>query len=127
MTYFCEHTFRKEAENMDHQQDINLAHAAGNRIIEHYIWTALRHATEISDGKIPIPQMDGKAQVGKYIREKLPELAKQRTYLWLGLYVTNFVSSPLLEPNFLVRYYSNVSNSSRHRILRYMRLGTDLG
>jgi hypothetical protein len=60
--------------------------------------------------------VDGNARVGKDIREKLPELAKQTTYLWNGFYVMNFISFPLLKPTFS-RRHSLIEIGVRHSFL----------
>ncbi|KAF1832857.1 NAD(P)-binding protein [Decorospora gaudefroyi] len=74
--------------------------AAAVDMLQHFIWSTLPSASAISDGKIPVPHMDGKAQVDEYILNALPALAQKTTFYWGGFYAEN-VTYPPYAPNCL--------------------------
>jgi hypothetical protein len=68
--------------------------------LEHFVWSTLPSASTVSGGKVPVPHMDGKAQVDEYILKSLPALAQKTTFYWGGLYAEN-VNYPPFRPVFL--------------------------
>lgn len=77
----------------------NLARAAAKTSsLEHYLWSTLPSAKDTTDGKFPVPHLDYKADVDKWIRSDLPELHKKTTYLIMGFYPNNFANFPNLKP-----------------------------
>ena len=79
-------------------QGKNIADAAAVvENLEHFIWSTLPSASTVSAGRIPVPHMDGKAQVDEYILKSLPKLAQKTTFYWGGFYVEN-VTYPPYEP-----------------------------
>lgn len=74
--------------------------------LKHFIWSTLPSASTVSNGRIPVPHMDGKAQVDEYILQSLPVLAQKTTFYWEGLYAEN-VTYPPYSPSFL-------SSSGKH-------------
>ncbi|GAB1735817.1 hypothetical protein NU219Hw_g5158t1 [Hortaea werneckii] len=84
----------KEAE-----QAFNIASAASQiPTLEHYLFSTLPKARELSKGQRPVPHMDHKAGVDDRIRKELPELAAKTTFVWLGWYAANMASFPLVRP-----------------------------
>jgi NmrA-like family len=72
------------------QQGINIANAAASTdTLAHYIWSTLPSASTVSEGKISVPHMDGKARVDEYILSQLPHLASRTTFYWGGFYAEN--------------------------------------
>jgi hypothetical protein len=65
----------------------------------------------LTNGKFPVPHLDYKAEVDKWIRSDLPELHAKTTYLVLGFYPNNFITFPNCKPFELV---SGTSFSSEH-------------
>lgn len=74
--------------------------AAGVDTLEHFVWSTLPSASTVSAGKIPVPHMDGKAQVDDYILKSLPILARKTTFYWGGFYAEN-VTYPPYSPSLL--------------------------
>jgi hypothetical protein len=88
---------------MDHEvaQGKNIADAAAAvETLEHFVWSTLPSASTVSAGRIPVPHMDGKAQVDEYILKSLPALAQKTTFYWGGFYAEN-VTYPPYNPNLL--------------------------
>ncbi|KAI7369229.1 hypothetical protein KC354_g2092 [Hortaea werneckii] len=84
----------KEAE-----QAFNIASAASQiSTLEHYLFSTLPKARELSKGQRPVPHMDHKAGVDDRIRKELPNLAAKTTFVWLGWYAANMASFPLVRP-----------------------------
>jgi hypothetical protein len=72
------------------QQGINIANAAASTdTLAHFIWSTLPSASTVSEGKLPVPHMDGKARVDEYILSHLPDLAARTTFYWGGFYAEN--------------------------------------
>lgn len=74
--------------------------AAAVETLEHFVWSTLPSASTVSAGKIPVPHMDGKAQVDDYIVKALPALARKTTFYWGGFYAEN-VTYPPYSPSLL--------------------------
>jgi hypothetical protein len=74
--------------------------ASAVETLEHFIWSTLPSASTVSRGRIPVPHMDGKAQVDEYILSSLPELTQKTTFYWGGLYAENVNYAPF-RPSFL--------------------------
>ena len=74
--------------------------AAAVETLEHFVWSTLPSASTVSVGKIPVPHMDGKAQVDDYIVKFLPALAQKTTFYWGGFYAEN-VTYPPYNPSLL--------------------------
>jgi hypothetical protein len=88
---------------MEHEvvQGKNVADAAAAvGTLEHFVWSTLPSASTVSAGRIPVPHMDGKAQVDEYILKCLPVLAQKTTFYWGGFYAEN-VTYPPYSPNLL--------------------------
>ncbi|KAJ5653015.1 hypothetical protein N7490_000018 [Penicillium lividum] len=81
---------RTKSGELEQKQLINIANAAAKTsTLQHYIFSSLPHAAEISKGQLKVPHFDFKAEVEDYIKQKLPELAEKTTYLWCGWYASN--------------------------------------
>jgi hypothetical protein len=107
VTNFWEHLFTgndADASGLkEQQQATNIAIAASKTEgLEHYVFSTLPSATKTSNGKIAVPHLDYKAEVDIYIREKLPELAKKTTYIYLGWYPQNMAYFPMCKATELV-------------------------
>lgn len=85
--------------------------AAEMDTLEHYIWSTLPPAKELTGGKCPVPHFDYKAAVDRRIREELPNLASKTTFLFFGFYPSNFAFFPMLKPLIVV---SRVECSASH-------------
>ena len=68
--------------------------AAAVKTLEHFVWSTLPSASTVSAGRIPVPHMDGKAQVDEYILKFQPELAQKTTFYWGGFYAENVTYPP---------------------------------
>jgi uncharacterized protein YbjT (DUF2867 family) len=79
----------------------NIADAAAKvPTLEHFIWSTLPSASAISNAKLAVPQMDGKAAVDEYILATLPALASKTTFLYVGFYAANLRYADFV-PNWL--------------------------
>ncbi|MCJ1284643.1 hypothetical protein MMC26_003978 [Xylographa opegraphella] len=86
------------ASTYEQGQAIKLASAAAKtKTLEHYIWSTLPSTKTPSGGKHFVPHMEPKSQVDQYIRDKLPELAKKTTFLWVAWYAANLAKMPLIK------------------------------
>jgi hypothetical protein len=75
------------------RQAYNVALAASKiPTLQHYLFSTLPNASEISGGKHPVPHFDHKARIDDRIRAELPELARKTTFIWLGWYSANLAS-----------------------------------
>ncbi|KAK8151142.1 hypothetical protein IWX90DRAFT_96561 [Phyllosticta citrichinensis] len=84
---------------IEERQGMTLARAAAEiPTLEHYIWSTLPAAKEITGGKHPVPHFDYKAVVDRRIRDELPALAAKTTSLFFGFYPSNFAYFPMLKP-----------------------------
>jgi hypothetical protein len=100
---------RTKAGELEQKQLINIANAAAKTsTLQHYIFSGLPHAAEISKGQLKVPHFDFKAEVEDYIKQKLPELAEKTTYLWCGWYASNMAGS--MKPLEVVGSYSSSSH-----------------
>jgi hypothetical protein len=110
VTNFWEHLFtgksQKDSGEAEARQAFNLARAAAaTSSLEHYIWSTLPSASKLSNGKMPVPHMDYKAEVDERIRKELPDLASKTTYLFFGYYPSNLAFFPMIKPFELVGLY----------------------
>ncbi|TKA80145.1 hypothetical protein B0A55_03324 [Friedmanniomyces simplex] len=81
----------KEAE-----QAFSIALAASKvPTLEHYVFSTLPKALDLTKGERPVPHMDHKAGVDDRIRKELPELAAKTTFVWLGWYAANMASEAM--------------------------------
>ncbi|KAL1390210.1 hypothetical protein HDK64DRAFT_327220 [Phyllosticta capitalensis] len=84
---------------IEERQGMTLARAAAEiPTLEHYIWSTLPAAKELTGGKCPVPHFDYKAVVDRRIREELPALAAKTTSLFFGFYPSNFAYFHMLKP-----------------------------
>jgi hypothetical protein len=90
---------QSEAGEIEKRDGIMLARLASEvKTLEHYIWSTLPAAEEITKGKFPVPHFDYKAKVDDHIRNNMPELAAKTTFLMFGFYPSNFAFFPMLKP-----------------------------
>ena len=90
-------------ENTKRRPGIKIATAASKTAsLTHYIWSSLPSCEKTSGGKFPVPHCDSKAIVDQHILEKLPELAKKTTFLWVGYYASNLAYFPLCKVEYFV-------------------------
>ena len=93
----------QESKDIEVEQGIKIASAASKTAsLKHFIWSTLPDATGTSGGKFPCPHLDSKAVVDKHIMDKLPELAKKTTFLWVGFYGSNLAYFPTTKPAMFV-------------------------
>ncbi|MCJ1390250.1 hypothetical protein MMC18_003108 [Xylographa bjoerkii] len=101
VTNFWEQLYQLGAEaasKHEQEQAIKLASAAAKtKTLEHYIWSTLPSTKAPSGGKHFVPHMEPKSQVDQYIRDKLPELAKKTTFMWVAWYPANLAKMPLIK------------------------------
>ncbi|KAF2872393.1 hypothetical protein BDV95DRAFT_382814 [Massariosphaeria phaeospora] len=90
-TFFT--TLSAEAET---QQGINAFNViASIPTIEHVIWSSAPSITHVSGGKYTnVVHMESKAKVTQYVKEKLPEVWKKTTELYIGAYYQLWVQFP---------------------------------
>ena len=93
-----------QSRDIEVEQGIKIATAASKTSsLKHYVWSSLPGGKKTSDGKFEVPHCDSKAIIDDHIMEKLPELAKKTTFLWVGFYASNLAYFPLCKPNMIVR------------------------
>ncbi|GME52724.1 hypothetical protein VE03_03405 [Neofusicoccum parvum] len=102
VTNYWEHLFtgksQSEAGEIEEEQAMLLAKAAAQtETVEHYVWSTLQAAKDLTNGKYPVPHLDYKARVDQRIRDELPELAAKTTFLFVGLYPSNLAYFPMLK------------------------------
>lgn len=103
MTNFWEHlgsgSSADEAGEKEAKQAFNVALAASKTsTLEHYLFSTLPNATQLTKGERPVPHMDHKAGVDDRIRSELPELAAKTTFVWMGWYSANMAFFPPIRP-----------------------------
>jgi hypothetical protein len=87
------------AGELEEKQGTTLAKLAAEvKTLEHYIWSTLPPAEEITKGKFPVPHFDYKARVDRFIQKSLPDLHNKTTYLGMAFYPNNLAFFPLLKP-----------------------------
>ncbi len=85
------------AQETESTHGINLAKAAAaTSTLQHYIWSTLPNASEVSNGRCFIPHYAAKNKVDSYIRSD-PELLSKTTFLWVSFYASN-LQYPFYEP-----------------------------
>ncbi|EKG13553.1 NmrA-like protein [Macrophomina phaseolina MS6] len=93
-----------QAGDIEERQGVTLARLAAEvKTLEHFIWSTLPAAEQLTDGKCPVPHFDYKAKVDRHIREQMPDLAAKSTFLFFGFYPSNFAFFPMLKPMAVVR------------------------
>ncbi|OAQ96064.1 hypothetical protein LLEC1_03505 [Akanthomyces lecanii] len=98
---FAVTTMHNGAMEVEVAQGKNIANSASSvETLQHFVWSTLPSASTVSNGRIPVPHMDGKAQVDEYILHSLPALAQKTTFYWGGLYAEN-VTYPPFKPSYL--------------------------
>ncbi|KAK5709160.1 hypothetical protein LTR17_020036 [Elasticomyces elasticus] len=100
VTNFWEHLGRglnaDAAGEKEASQAFSIALAASKvPTLEHYVFSKLPSALELTNGQRPVPHMDHKARVDDRIRQELPELAAKTTFVWLGWYAANMASDAM--------------------------------
>jgi len=91
------------SRDLEAEQGIRVANAAAKTsTLKHYIWSSLPGVEKPTGGKFKVPHLDSKYIVDRHILEKLPDLAKKTTFLWVGWYGNNFVNFPLCKVPMLV-------------------------
>ncbi|KAG9186923.1 hypothetical protein G6011_10031 [Alternaria panax] len=96
---FAKGVSQSEAGEIEERQGIMLARLAAEvPTLEHYIWSTLPAADQITKGKFPVPHFDYKAKVDDHIRENLPDLAAKTTFFMVGFYPSNFAFFGMLKP-----------------------------
>ncbi|KAB2580290.1 putative sugar transporter protein [Lasiodiplodia theobromae] len=103
VTNFWEHLFsgksQSEAGEIEEQQALLLARAASQtKTLEHYIWSTIPPASDLTGGRYPVPHLDHKAKIDQRIRSELPDLAVKTTFLYVGFYSSNLAFIPNLKP-----------------------------
>lgn len=68
--------------------------------LEHFIWSTLPAAKNITNGAFPVPHCDGKAEVDDYI--KTSPLKNKTTYLVVAAYLENIINYWIYHPLKLV-------------------------
>ncbi|KAK4107742.1 NAD(P)-binding protein [Canariomyces notabilis] len=95
---FAQNLSPEKAMEVELEQGTNLAKAAAAvPTLEHYIWSTLPNVKAISAGTYLVPHFESKNQVDAYIRTELPALLSKTTFLWVGVYATNF-AAPAFKP-----------------------------
>lgn len=73
--------------SLEIQQGKNLADAAKETGVQHYIWSSLPHVSKLTKGVLKhVYHFDSKAQVEEYVRE----LGVPATYFMPGIFMSNF-------------------------------------
>lgn len=89
----------EEAGTREAEQAFNVALAASRTpTLEHYLFSTLPQATQLTNGERGVPHMDHKASVDHRIQSELPELYAKTTFVWLGWYSANMAFFPPMRP-----------------------------
>jgi hypothetical protein len=64
-------------------------------------------------GSLTIAATQGKDQAADDIKSQFPELAKKTTFLWVGLFTSNFWQFPMMKPTEIVSPLS-LPNQTHH-------------
>lgn len=72
--------------------------ASQTKTLEHYIWSTIPPASDLTGGRYPVPHLDHKAKIDQRIRSELPDLAVKTTFLYVGFYSPNLAFIPNLKP-----------------------------
>jgi hypothetical protein len=79
-------------------QAFNIALAASKvTTLQHFVFSTLPKARDLTSGTRPVPHMDHKAKCDDRIRSDLPELAAKTTFVWMvRLSIARISSEPPL-------------------------------
>ncbi|KAK4541391.1 hypothetical protein LTR36_007992 [Oleoguttula mirabilis] len=87
------------ASEREYQEILNIATAASqNTSLEHLVLHTLPSGAKMAGKEFYVPHMDTKDKAADKIKETMPDLAKKTTFLWIGLFVSNFWSFPMMKP-----------------------------
>ncbi|KAM0713958.1 hypothetical protein Q7P37_010921 [Cladosporium fusiforme] len=105
--YMLDNGAQAAADKETHQL-LNIATAASKiSTLEHLVLHTLPSGEKLGGKAYYVPHMDGKDQAADRIKAELPELAKKTTFLWLGLFTSNFWSFPMMKPTELPGSYGS--------------------
>lgn len=91
------------ARKKEAAQGVNLATVcAESPTLQHYVWSGVPSAYDLTNGQTSLPHGEGKTDAIKHIRSRLPSLASKTTELWVGFYTSNLAFIPPLVPTFFV-------------------------
>jgi hypothetical protein len=90
----------EKGAEVETQQGINLAKAAAaTKTLEHYIWSTLPDARNISNGRFIVPHFDAKNEIDRFIKADADLLAKT-TFLFITFYASNYYF-PMYTPYYI--------------------------
>jgi len=79
----------QKAMDIEFEQGQNIARAASNTPgLQHFLWSTLPNANQLTQGKFVVPHFEGKNRIDDFIRQDKILLAKT-TFLWFGFYAEN--------------------------------------
>ncbi|KAK5125403.1 hypothetical protein LTR85_000512 [Meristemomyces frigidus] len=87
------------ASEREYQEMINVATAAGKvTSLVHFVLHTLPSGAKMAGKEFYVPHMDTKDRAADNIKKTMPNLAKKTTFLWIGLFVSNFWTFPMMKP-----------------------------
>ncbi|KAJ5760455.1 hypothetical protein N7520_007611 [Penicillium odoratum] len=90
----------QKAIDIEVEQGVNIARAAaGTAGLQHFLWSTLPHAGELTKGKFIVPHFEAKNRVDDFIKTDKKILAKT-TFLWFGFYAENLFY-PIFTPTYV--------------------------
>jgi hypothetical protein len=77
------------AMDIEFEQGRNIARAASSiPTLQHFLWSTLPNAKELTQGKFVVPHVEAKNRIDNFIKQDKNLLAKT-TFLWFGFYAEN--------------------------------------
>lgn len=67
-------------------------------ILEHFVLHSLASGEKLAGPEYMCPHWDYKDRASDKIKESMPELAKKTTFLWVGRFVSNLWTQPMIKP-----------------------------
>ncbi|KAK5701498.1 hypothetical protein LTR97_004313 [Elasticomyces elasticus] len=96
------------AGEKEYNQMMKIAEAAGKTsTLEHLVLHTLPSGEKMAGKGFYVPHMDNKDRAADEIKKSMPELAKKTTFLWLGLFASNFYTFPMMTPIELPNSYGS--------------------
>ncbi|KAK5132627.1 hypothetical protein LTR08_008826 [Meristemomyces frigidus] len=96
------------AAEKEYQEMLNVATAASKiTSLEHLILHTLPSGVKMAVKEFYVPHMDTKDRAADKIKSSLPDLAQKTTFLWIGLFVSNFWTFPMMRPTELPNSYGS--------------------
>ncbi|KAK6431714.1 hypothetical protein LTR95_012123 [Oleoguttula sp. CCFEE 5521] len=89
----------EQAAERETNQIVNIAKAVAKvPSVEHLILHTLPGGLKLGGEGYYCPHLDSKDKAADIIKETLPDIAKKTTFLWIGIFSSNFAAYPMMKP-----------------------------